>query len=426
MACDRNKQRILRIAARLGLSKAAGQSAYLISGAAIGLTAFAALGRFLERRADSARQETAGSSKALPAAEARPAIKPAAPKKGQRCASCGADAGKPGLWYTLDGKQYCVDCAPEAAKKANVALIGATNRRNPAADGSAEQKRKAPAYGPDARPTPSTTDGAPVLPTRHIVAEKASAPLRIDLPDGSSKVLKLRGVYALKDRQGKDTGLAITPVINAGSGEPYIVPNSWQITHTVSGQQVADLVFRTPDEALALGVLLGQFNWLKGDRILRRELATIKATIAAFKKAHRELQRQKIRARAGGSLPATGKKGELLDTLLVDAQRGEVVRVLSVGDDDLLTVSDRGGDIYEISLADTRSPEAQDYEAGRMGVPLTPKEVSAGMLRCANCDAGAAEAGEQGWYRLAGRAYCGNCARESAEILNLFLPEDLV
>ncbi len=336
MACDRNKQRILRLVAWLGLSRAASQSAYLagalagrlpprfrqaarkttrrvldaprirqaarwsavagrlacsahtrkaarrllgtprvrqaiirspeaqkaalVSGAVIGLTAFAAIGRALEKRADSARQETADSSAALPAAKARPAIKPVAPKKGQRCASCGADASKPGLWYTLDGKQYCIDCAPEAAEKVNVALSAGKKAQDvkPALTaGSAGQSSSA------------------MTAYRGIDVRLVQKPLDIFVMDGEQRRLVHldKNAFVVFDRN-RDTGMAVVR-------EPAGV---WAVVHTDTGMSLSSGM-ESIYEAEGLASLLASINWNRPfDEMPDQELQIAGAIIGEYER----------------------------------------------------------------------------------------------------------------------------------------------
>lgn len=283
MSCDRNASKVVRFACRLGITRGAGQSAFLTLSA--GAVAFAAVAGRKWLRRDRSSPAVVPVTPALPEGydlpeqAPRPTIEPSSPPSGQTCPGCAAGSDKPGPWYAINDQHHCADCAPEAARKAGFRLAV------PVSEKPVLSIENRPTFGPDAPPTPSLTDGAPVDPTRHIISETGASPIVVQRNDGSTLTLRLSGFPVLRKEGSDQAELAITPVIVDVAGEgPKMLRDSWQITHIATGRQVADIVFKTSDDALPLGTLLAQFDcWNKGNDALRREITTILATIESYK-----------------------------------------------------------------------------------------------------------------------------------------------
>lgn len=295
MACERNPNRIAALAGKVGIHRLAGKKLFyagLAAGAA-GLLAVVA-GRTIPRLrmkagqqagADSARPSETGQDgpgmvppRHVPALPARTTVAPAAIEalSGKTCTGCHAPPkGKPGLWYVIDDNAYCQDCAPKAARAADVDL--ATPRISPPTTGaglaaSPEQARKRSAM-------------------QDILASADPANVRlqemaVDIKSADGWVRIERDAYFVYTPDGTGTGLAITPVVaRANRGNLVTSKEQWNITHLKSGLAMAG-PYPSVEEARRLASILAQVDWRRdADALSRREVAATRQVIAAYNEA---------------------------------------------------------------------------------------------------------------------------------------------
>lgn len=412
MSCEKNANKISSANLSAGIARTVSKSAYV---------------RALKRNAErtramlkSIRRFLAGTpSETTAVTELKPSerIAPITPPAGKTCADCGASAAKPGRWYRLNGEVYCADCAPKAAKEAGVSL--AIPLRKLKSGQNATNTARITTGGAATFRTPSTTDGKPVTLSRDVTVVKAKVPKSVDLATGKSAKIDV-DAYRLLTREGRDTGLALTPSLRVTDGRIRVDTNAWRITHSPSGRDVTPQDFSSPTAAFGLGQLLAQFNWNRPfSTFSRRELATIRATLNAYQNADTRLRQIET--------PASQKSNPLdkplHDKLVVDSS-GEVVRVF----DDLgetLVVSDVLGQSYKVPRIEVRIPDEEDFAHTDLAFPLDD-EALLNENACSQCGRSVGDNTSLKWYRLQGKTMCEHCARTFGPDMNLSLPDTIL
>ncbi len=267
MSCDSNANILARAACRVGVSRLPGKYAYtagLIAGAA-GLLATAGIVAPRLLRGAVRRDQPAASQppemvdvRRLPSLSARAQVPPAQPTalKDKTCANCGAlPAAKPGMWYVIDDKVHCQDCAPRAAQAAGVDLVVPR------------------------QPTPSTSPTSARGMNLQAITQSlprwfAEAARGVRLEMRPVEVQTARGwvrltsdAYFVYKRDGSSgTGLAITPqVLYDSAGNVTTDTRRWYVTHLNSGK-VVNGPFDSLDEAHGLAGALAAFtDWRRSD-----------------------------------------------------------------------------------------------------------------------------------------------------------------
>jgi hypothetical protein len=318
MSCERNANQIAHLAAQVGIPRLCSKRAFyagLAAGAAglLAVVATRAVPRF--RRVPS-KGDTGGgvadlrstgldlvTSQTIPALPARKRVAPAAPDAlaDKTCANCQATPqGKPGVWYVIEEKAYCQDCAPHAAGEADVDLSTPSGPSPPSISLTSP-----PAVG-------STETGRQNKPHAILAAADPrkirlqESPVEVKTASGRARIA--RGAYLVTTRTGTGTGLAITPVLRKDDrGDLVTDTGRWAVTHLRSGMAMAG-PYSSIDEARRLASVLAEIDWRREpDALSRRELAASAQIIEAYNQALAE-----ARARAGDRA-AAGKRMEPAD-----------------------------------------------------------------------------------------------------------------
>jgi hypothetical protein len=253
-----------------------------------------------ESRADGLDLVT---SQAIPALPSRKRVAPAAPDAlaGKTCANCQATPqGKPGVWYVIEEKAYCQDCAPHAAGEANVDLSTPSGPSPPSISLTITP------------PVGSTRTNQQTAPQAILAAADPrkirvqESPVEVKTASGRARIA--RGAYFVTTRTGTGTGLAITPVLKKDDrGDLVTDPGQWVITHLRSGMAMAG-PYSSIAEARRLASVLVEIDWRREpDALSRRELASSAQIIEAYNQALAE-----ARARSGDRA-AAGKAMEPAD-----------------------------------------------------------------------------------------------------------------
>jgi len=267
MSCDSNANILARAACRVGVSRLPGKYAYtagLIAGAA-GLLATAGIVAPRLLRGAVRRDQPAASQppemvdvRRLPSLSARAQVPPAQPTalKDKTCANCGAlPAAKPGMWYVIDDKAHCQDCAPRAAQAAGVDLV--VPRQSPPSTSSSS------ARGMNLQAITQSLPRWFAEAARSVRLEMR--PVEVQTARGWVRLTS--DAYFVYKRDGSSgTGLAITPqVLYDSAGNVTTNTRQWYVTHMNSGK-VVDGPFNSLDEAHGLAGALAAFtDWRRSD-----------------------------------------------------------------------------------------------------------------------------------------------------------------
>ncbi len=315
MSCESKSNKVVALARKVGIPHLSGKKAFyagLLVAASQASVVLATLGLLAAIRAkargnESPGQEAPGGNdrkpvaivtpQDIPALPSRTAITPAAPQalSGKTCNNCSASPrSKPGMWYIIDGKAYCQDCAPRAASEADIDLA-TPPRPSPA---SAPQIGT-PVEGPKTRRDTMQEILASANPGRVRLRE---APVDVKTADGWVSIPN--GAYFVYTPGGTGTGLAITPLLKRdGQGGLTTDPVSLNVTHLKSGMTMAG-PYSSVEEARRLVSVLAQIDWRREvDVISRRELAATQQVVKAYNEALAEARaRSGDRAMAGNRI----------------------------------------------------------------------------------------------------------------------------
>jgi len=374
-----------------------------------GLAATAtAAGLLLLRRRPAATPPT--NIPRLPTLAAQPRVRPGSqPGKGERCARCGTRSGKDG-WYRIEGKSYCRDCAPRAAREAGLELAPALP----------DVKSTSTAQRGRSIPTPAKRTLSPVgylPPERRVRLRLRPAPIRLNVgqgADGQPAWYTSRQGYVALREDGRDTGLAITPSVRIGALRPDGTQevsedtSEWLITHIPSGKTLGNRAFSSMESARQLAGILAQLDWTReAHQITDREVNQVNRTFQYYSAALEQESQRRERAATTGQLIADNIGG--LARVLED--RGET-----------LFVADSYGRRYEIGRDEVRQPAQADFRLARIAQPLAAQELKG--RSCRQCGAPASGAGPGArWYRMDYRDFCPACAGEYAGREGFEMPE---
>jgi hypothetical protein len=290
MACERNPNRIAALAGKAGMHRLAGKKLFyagLAAGAA-GLLAVL-VGWTIPRLrvkagADSARPAEAGPAgpgmvtpRQVPALPARATVTPAAltALSGKTCTGCHASpASKPGVWYIIQDDAYCQDCAPKAARAADVDLT--TPSTSP------------PTAGAGLLASPGEARNRSAMQDILASADPAKVRLQemaVDVKSADGWI-RVQGGYFVYTPNGTGTGLAITPLVTRDDQENLITSKrQWNVTHLKSGLVMAG-PYPSVEEARRLASILAQVDWRRdADALSRRELAATRQVVEAYNQA---------------------------------------------------------------------------------------------------------------------------------------------
>jgi len=223
MSCERSARRMAAAMRSVGIAAASGKRAWYL-----GVAAGTLLGALFRRRH---RQSAAGQQSAPPAA---PAVLPTpdrlAPlsekeRSGQRCAECGA--GRGGLFYRINGRVHCQDCARAPAERSGAALLVPAGAHT---------------FSPD---------------DLNFIAPRETVIKRARVKAGPQT--EVEG-YTISIH-GRDTGLSLTPeYTQTKDGAVTTNKARWYVTWSRVGQPVGG-PFGSVAEARGLAAVLATIDW---------------------------------------------------------------------------------------------------------------------------------------------------------------------
>jgi hypothetical protein len=288
MSCETNLNKNARAAVRNGIARLASKKVFHVGlavgavGLALGgLVVLPRLGRRFFARRPKPGSDAPVDARSVATLPARVTVM--ATETGKLtgvCATCGSSPGdKPGMWYVLDDKPHCQDCAPRAARAAAVTL-GVPSSSSPAAD--------LPLAEPDN-----------FIPGRRVEVSLVQGRVRVRVVADDDPVGQWHfhdHAYLVLGGDGQPTGLAITPtveVLRDSSGDPVrgergqVMTKSnnytWYLTHVGSGTALAG-PFKSVAQAQGLASILAQLDWNRPtlSSFSPRERAHIRRTITDY------------------------------------------------------------------------------------------------------------------------------------------------
>lgn len=275
MSCGQTSNQAADAATHIGIPRSVSKKTFYIGAATVGLLTVGAfwLSRRLLRQyqalsTDQSDQtqitpESAAARstrvKALPGQER---IEPIPPDKlnGRHCAKCRAEAGsKHGAWYSIQGQNYCQDCAQEKARKAGANLVP-------------------PSAG-------AVTTTLPKFSTKG--RRLALKPAWINA--GGLKNLDGYEVF-LSD--GTRTGLTLTPEVKVDeSGRVTINKTRWFVNYDRAGRPIGG-PYESLNQARSMASMMAQFNWMRSiEEFPNEELEVITRAANSFRA---DLEEEKI------------------------------------------------------------------------------------------------------------------------------------
>lgn len=380
------------------------------------------------------RLGSGGGLKPLPRLPARTRLGPARVSGAERCATCGSRAEtKPGPWYRINGRSYCQDCAPEAARQADVDLV---------APAPPETVGERTAALPDWRAVVGMGTAAPELP--HLSPEKRkNTQLRASRvrvyagQDGAGQpvYVEVSGgfVVVAPDRHNADgvvdTGLAVVPGLKPDPSGGGIIEDTseWYLVHIPSGKTIPEARYGRLEQASLLAGILAQLDWTREEgEMSTAERRLVGGTVSYYNQALAEaMGAGRVKTDGGGGTAAgdgpprpSGPAVPLTGKLVAD-KHGGVARVLEDRGEVLFLV-DSLGQRYEVYRDEVRPPQEGDFELLRIARTVDPQKEA---MTCARCGRGSSRAGAgEAWYRMNRRAFCGQCgpvyAAEEAYMLD--------
>jgi hypothetical protein len=277
MSCARGANRIANLAQRVGIPRLASRNAFYagLAAGAVGLVIgglvaarryrprLAKLRRFISpSRTSSVKSAVLGDVPTLPS---RAGLMPAdVSKLSGDCPTCHAlPRSKPGMWYVIGGDPYCQDCAPEAARQAGMDL-GIPPLSGVAGSGMSRPE------------TDDDDQGDDFSPGRRVDLMRVEGRVRVRVVTDGDNVGQWYfhdKAYLLLDEDGQETGLAITPAVDAlRDSDGDVVKNErgrtmlrsttgqWYLTHVGTGNGIAG-PFDSVDQAHGLASILAQLDW---------------------------------------------------------------------------------------------------------------------------------------------------------------------
>jgi hypothetical protein len=313
MACQRNSNRIAALARRVGIPHLAAKSAFYVglAAGAAGLLALAVprlyktvSGKRPGKDAAHDPPQMAGmpemvAPRRLPALPSRTKVTPHPPLadvlSGKSCVGCSASpASKPGAWYIIGDQAYCQDCAPRAARDADIDLVVAPLEPPPAASPATISRSS----------SDPIQSRAPSMAANRQPIWLRKAPVEVMTDRGRARIAE--GAFFVYRQDGSGTGLAVTPVVvydEAGSLSPAR-PHRFCITHLNSGKTLAG-PFTTIEEAQGLASILAGIDWRRpAESFSRREVAVTQQVIKDYRTALAEAASGDRALAGGGMRPA--------------------------------------------------------------------------------------------------------------------------
>jgi len=451
MSCEAGANRIARWASQLGagIAQLANKRAFY-AGVGLGGAGLLGAGLIALARRQSARRQIAGrrnkkeqrskesqeqvTMRPIPQLPTRTKIGPTSYlSSSDRCVGCQTPGtGKQGAWYSINGRTYCQDCAPEAARQANVDLVA------PEREGAGSPARESAISLATARPSgervriPVRREGSVssrlsyptyLPPERRVETRLAQSRLRLNVgqdPNGRPAWFVVNNGHVILRPDGSDTGLAITPALKLGQVKEGLQEveedtGRWWLTHIPSGKTLGSQPYASLAEAQLLGSVLAQLDWTRPENeISDQEISQVSETMRRYNQALGEEQVEaKVKAEVKGpSLQSQPQPESLVGRLMTD-NYGGVARVLDVTPDgETLLMIDSLGKRYEVGRAEVRLPQTADFEMCRVGMSFDPaKQPDA---HCAHCRQAASNAEDGKWYRMGWKNFCSSCASDYA------------
>jgi hypothetical protein len=346
-------------------------------------------------------------------------VEPVSPDRvAEDCVTCGASPkSKPGLWYVVGGKAYCQDCAPQAAREADVDLAV-----------PAPEEPIAPTPGRTVIPisaSPRYRSYDPLDPDDKVETRLERRQISVRTKEGW---IPVREGYAVWTHDGQETGLGITPMVVTG-GDGHLQADQergWTITHLESGMRIGG-PFEDPVEAQGLASILAPFDWKRPATALSpEELSAVNQAVRRYTaaladvKARRAAEGEEDGQREMNRLP---DDVDLYNALVVDdAIGGGLVRVIDDRGEHLRVV-DSTGDVYDIPRWKAHQPDELDYRVASVAMSFDPAEQDE---TCEHCGRWTGDSTGATWFKIFGGAFCGDCAPLAAREHDYVFPDDYV
>ena len=340
-----------------------------------------------------------------------------------------------GSWYLIKGKRYCQDCAPQAARQADVDLTVPQ-------DAETNENSGRNAIRP-AQPIPGLGRRSPgyLSPEKRVQTRLAESRIRLNVgrqPDGQPAWFVVNQGQVVLRPDGSDTGLAVTPAVRIGALKNGVQDveedtGQWMLTHIPSGRSLGQRAFERLETAHQLAGILAQLDWTRpAEAISDQEVQQVNQT---FQYYHQALQAEQTRRSAAPAAttaeaqpadpPATtGGPAGLVGQLIADPYGG-VARVLEDSRESrTVFVIDSLGQRYEINRAEAREPRENDFRLGRIAMPFDPAGEENGA--CSQCEQSTSMAAQdESWYRMDFKPFCPSCAGQYAEQEAYLMPDEI-
>ncbi|MCP4684728.1 MAG: hypothetical protein GY867_04690, partial [bacterium] len=369
----------------------------------------------------------------IPHLPARMKIKPTGRSlsTSDKCAGCQASAdSKPGPWYHINGRLYCQDCSPNAAREAEVDLVGDTPKSE-----QASKSEQVDNYGlKNAKPRLEVGWPFKRLSTklsrsrvRAYVGQDAGRPLYWVVKNGygvlktsrpSRKVLREAMNVPGLDPTQHHTGLVIIPALKLNSTKTNIVEDTrrWSIIHLSSGKPLlpgATEDYSTREQAHQVADALAKVDWNRPAEELAE--VEIKQAVATIKQYNQALAAQPAIVAGGRS-----RNGSQVGRIMAD-DYGGIVRVIEDKGDTLVLLNSLGKR-YETSRSRLRLPNSSDFEGSGVAQSFDP--ASRPEKRCGRCRGSSRRLGGK-WYMMKWQPFCQGCAKETARKKDYILEDQV-
>ncbi len=384
----------------------------------------------------------------LPRLPARTQLKPLSNTRStDRCISCQAtaQAKSGGGWYSVNGRTYCQDCAPGAAREANIDLVAPL----PPPALSAATTYAATAAG---AANPELLQLKKRVRTR---AEPGQVKVQMGVDKAGKSVhyavkgLLLDRASHKASRKSMPTGLALTPALQTktqanGDVEVQEDRTRWYLTHVGSGVRLGPQPYARVEDAQGIAEILAQINWHRPrDRIPQQDQQRALATILLYNEllssqtaAEQAATSEQIPSSPSpipGVAPPTPSRTPPTPSPAVDPPRpglvsypvtdiseqdltgkliadpmGGISRVL-VDKEDVLFVVDNLGTRYEIYRDQVWAPRYEDFSMVRVAQPINTAKTT--TKHCSGCQTNSANTpANHAWYRMDYKSFCPSCA----------------
>lgn len=275
MSCGQTSNQAADAATHIGIARSVSKKSFYVGAATVGL--LTAAGFWLSRRLlrqygalstgpSNQTQITPGSAaagssrvKTLPGQERIETIPPDK-LSGRHCAKCRAEAGsKHGAWYSIQGQNYCQDCAQEKARKVGANLV-----------------------------PPSGEAVTMTLPKFSTKGRRVTLkPTWINAGG-----LKNLDGYEVFLTDGTRTGLTLMPEVKIDeNGVVTINKTRWFVNYDRAGRAIGG-PYESLNQARSMASMMAQFNWMRSiEEFSNEELEAITRAANSFRA---DLEEEKI------------------------------------------------------------------------------------------------------------------------------------